>query len=319
MKPMLSKYVWVAVLLFLLLVFSGCYLEGDSIKNSFDRTFQVKPGGNLILETDIGSIEVSSGSDDRVTVEVIRRVRSVSESKAKRILQDLEIEMKQSGNDVIIDADYKRSRRFFSWFRKNRLRVRFVITVPSQYNVDLRTSGGSIRVSNLEGEVKTRTSGGSLKFGMIKGPVTGKTSGGSIVLKGCVGDAEVRTSGGSITIGKVEGDVFAHTSGGSIRVEEVMGLLKASTSGGSIRALISRQPKGDCRLTTSGGSITLYLDSSMNVDLDAKTSGGRVRTNFPVTMSGVISRRKLKGQVNGGGPEMYLRTSGGNITIKEIE
>ena len=319
MKSIGSKYVWIAVLLFLLLVFSGCYLEGDSIRNSFDRSFQVKPGGNLILETDIGSIEVSSGPDDRVTVEVIRRVRAVSERKAKRILDDLEIDMKQSGNDVIIDADYKRSRRFFSWFRRNRLRVRFVITVPSQYNVDIKTSGGSIKVSNLEGEVKTRTSGGSLKYGMIKGPVTGRTSGGSIVLKGCIGDAEVRTSGGSITIGTVEGDVFAHTSGGSIRVEEVMGILKASTSGGSIRALVSRQPRGDCRLTTSGGSITLYMNPDTKVNLDAKTSGGRVRTNFPVTMSGVISRRKLRGQVNGGGPEMYLRTSGGNITIKEIE
>jgi DUF4097 and DUF4098 domain-containing protein YvlB len=316
---MLSKYLWMAVILFLLLVFSGCYLEGDAVKNSFVRTFQVKPGGNLILETDIGSIEVNSGSDEQVTVEVFRRVRSSSERKAKRILEDLKIEMKQNGNDVIIDADYKRSRRFFSWFGRNRLRVRFVITVPSSYNVDLRTSGGSISVNNLEGEVKTRTSGGSLKYGIIKGPVTGRTSGGSIVLKGCVGDAEVRTSGGSITIGTVEGDVFAHTSGGSIRVEEVMGTLRASTSGGSIRALISRQPKGDCRLTTSGGSITLSLDATMNVDLDAKTSGGRVRTNFPVTLQGVISRRILKGQVNGGGPEIYLRTSGGNITIQEIK
>ena len=113
--------------------------------------------------------------------------------------------------------------------------------------------------------------------------------------------------------------MFAHTSGGSIRVEEVMGTLKASTSGGSIRALISRQPRGNCRLTTSGGSVTLYLDSDMKVDLDAKTSGGRVRTSFPVTMQGVISRRKLQGKINGGGPEIYLRTSGGNITIKDID
>jgi len=319
MKPMSSKYLWLALLLFVLLVFNGCYLEGEGTRTTVSRTFQVKPGGNLIVETDIGSIEVDSGSDDRVEIEVISRASAVSERKAKRILKDLDIDMRQNGNDVIINAEYKRSKRWFSWLRRNRLKIRFVITVPSRYNADLKTSGGSISVNDLEGEVKTKTSGGSLKFGMIKGTVTGKTSGGRIVLKGCVGDAEVRTSGGSITIGKVEGDVNAHTSGGSIRVEEVMGALKASTSGGSIRALISRQPEGDCRLTTSGGSITLYLEPRVKVDLDAKTSGGRVRTSFPVTLQGDISGRKMRGQINGGGPEIYLRTSGGSIAIKKIE
>jgi len=56
----------------------------------------------------------------------------------------------------------------------------------------------------------------------------------------------------------------------------------------------------------------------VKLNLDAKTSGGRVHTDFPVTVRGEISRRMLKAELNGGGPELYLRTSGGSIHIREL-
>jgi DUF4097 and DUF4098 domain-containing protein YvlB len=138
-------------------------------------------------------------------------------------------------------------------------------------------------------------------------------------LEGCTGDAEVKTSGGSIRIGKVQGEVKATTSGGSIKVQEVMGTINAATSGGSVSAYISKQPSGDCSLKTSGGSVSVHLAEDIKVDVDAKTSGGRVRTDFPVTLIGELSKRKLQAKINGGGPELYLRTSGGSIKIYKID
>ena len=51
------------------------------------------------------------------------------------------------------------------------------------------------------------------------------------------------------------------------------------------------------------------------LDVDAKTSGGSVSTDFPVTVMGELKRSALKGKINAGGPQMYLRTSGGNIRL----
>jgi DUF4097 and DUF4098 domain-containing protein YvlB len=319
MKNFNFKYLLLTVMAVFIFLFNSCYLDEESVHGTLEKTFPVKEGGNLLVNTDIGSIEVDTGSEPMVSIKVFRKVRSSSRKKAERILGDFVVDMRKEGNDVMVTADYKHSRRWFSWFQSNRLSVRFVITVPAVFNVDLRTSGGKITVSDLEGEVKSRTSGGSLRFGMIKGPVYGRTSGGSIRLNGCRGEAEIRTSGGSITIGQAEGKVDAHTSGGSISVEEVQGTILASTSGGSIKARISKQPAADCRLTTSGGSITVYLLKEFKLDLDAKTSGGRVYTDFPIMVSGTISRRMLRGTVNGGGPEFYLRTSGGSINIKKTD
>ncbi len=305
----------IAVALFLLAALS---LSGD-IEDTIEKSFNVKRGGKLILETDLGSITIKSQKAERVDVQVVREARTSSESRARDILADFDVDFRHSGSDVFIDADYNKSRTWSLFGKNSKLHVQFIVTVPEKYDLDIKTSGGSITVSEIEGEVEARTSGGSLKFEFVKGDVRGRTSGGSIRLQGCSGDADVKTSGGSIRIGKMSGEVRAHTSGGSIKVEEVMGIINASTSGGSVSATISQQPRANCSLKTSGGSVTVYLADDIAVDVDARTSGGRVHTDFPVSKEGEIKKNKLRGKINGGGHDLYLRTSGGSIYIKKID
>lgn len=229
------------------------------------RTFNVNSGGTLYVDSDAGSIDVESHNSDTVTVEVQRR--SVG-------MDDFKVEMEQDGNDVKIAGE--RVSRWSGW----NTNVRFLVKVPSNYNVDLNTGGGSIDIQDLTGKV------------------------------------DAFTSGGSIELGQIRGDVDVKTSGGSIRVEEVAGNIDANTSGGSIKAVISEQPTKDCRLKTSGGSVTAYLKPSIAVNLNASTSGGRVRSDF--TVDGTVKKSKIRGTINGGGPELYLKTSGGSVNIKEI-
>lgn len=315
----LKTVLSILVILGLTLAFTACedISWAESKEDILTKSFNVSEGGALTMDVERGSIEVDTEKGDTLKVKVVMKARASSESKAQEIFEDYHIDFKHTGSDVRVTAEWEGSKRFFS--RGNKLRVRFLVTVPEKYDLDLRTSGGSISVSDIEGEVKVKTSGGSLKFDTVKGEVWGRTSGGSIKLEGCTGNADVDTSGGSISIGKVEGEVKARTSGGSIQVNEVMGTINASTSGGSVSAYISRQPMGDCTLKTSGGSVTAKLAKDIKVDLDAKTSGGRVYTDFPVTTKSGKSKRKLITKINGGGPELYIRTSGGSIKIKEID
>jgi len=235
------------------------------------------------------------------------------------MLERFPIKFEQRGNDVYVTADARDDnlwRRFWNDVGK-KLRIRYVCRVPEVYNVQLKTSGGSISVNDLEGRVVSRTSGGGLSFDNIAGDIEGRTSGGSIRIGEVFGDSHIHTSGGSITIDRARGSVDAHTSGGGITVMEVMGAIQAETSGGSIKAHISRQPEDSCRLTTSGGSVTITMAEDIRVDLDARTSGGSVRTDFPVTVQGKIKSSSLKASINGGGPELYLRSSGGSIILKK--
>jgi len=305
------------------------------IEDTISESFDVGPGGLLTVDSDLGSIEVKANRGRGVRVEVVRTVDTNNRSRAEDVLENLEISFDQSGDDVTVTARFDSERKQW-WRNRNPLRLRYIIEVPRQYNVDLKTAGGSISVDDLQGKVRSRTSGGSLKFGDIEGPVHGRTSGGSITLKGCEGEADVKTSGGSITVGQVSGpvqahtsggsiridraagDVVAETSGGSIRVDEVFGSINAGTSGGSVTARITRQPGADCRLTTSGGSVTVHMSGDVRADIDASTSGGRVISELDVEIEGERKKKSLRGELNGGGPEIYLRTSGGNIYLKSL-
>lgn len=301
-------------------------ISADSNEN-IKRTFKVKEGGTLTVDTDLGSIDVKTSSNKIVDVEVIRELKGWGSKRSKDLIEKFRVDFNQNEGDVEVIGKKEEN-----WTRKwNDIRIKFIITVPKKYNVNLNTSGGGISVDDLDGEVKAKTSGGSLHFGNIVGYVDGKTSGGGINLAGCQADVNIRTSGGSISIGDVEGNVNAHTSGGSIKIEkamgeiiaqtsgggikieEAMGAIDASTSGGSVTAYISRQPTQDCHLKTSGGSVKIYLANNISVDVDAKTSSGRVKSEFDIT--GVIKKESIRGEINGGGPELYLRTSGGGISI----
>ncbi len=306
------------------------------IEDTVEKSFKVGDNGTLLVDTRLGSIEVQAVGSGDIKVTVYRKFDTDSKNQMEKILDNLEMDFKQSGNDVSVIVRYQKDADTFFGIGRTRLKLRFVITVPTKYNVDLKTSGGSIAVSDLQGRVDASTSGGSLKFGQIQGPVNGKTSGGSITLLGCTGDADVHTSGGSIRVGEVDGkvnattsggsitiekakgSVLAETSGGGITVEEVMGTINASTSGGSVHATISKQPAGSCELSTSGGSITVKLAADIKVNVDAGTTGGRVTTDFPVTVQGELSKSHLRATINGGGPDLILHTSGGSIYINKL-
>jgi hypothetical protein len=315
------------LLLIILIVFVNAHhvYAREDFGDTLQRSFEVSPGGLLNLDTAFGSIEVKGMAGNTVDIKVLHKMR------------DFVIEFDKRGNDIYVTANFEGGiiRRIWYHLFYHAMRTRFVVTVPSQYNVDLKTSGGNISVDDLEGDVRSKTSGGNLHFNKIKGAVVGTTSGGSIELFNYVGMANVDTSGGNIRMSNVDGDVNAHTSGGPITIESVkgrviadtsggsidvqklMGSIDAKTSGGNIKAQILKQPNMDCRLATSGGNVVVSLEDGIAVDVDAETSGGWVETDFPVAVKihGKIRGSALQGRINGGGPLIVLRTSGGNIHI----
>ncbi len=93
--------------------------------------------------------------------------------------------------------------------------------------------------------------------------------------------------------------------------------MDASTSGGSISARLSRQPRSDSKLSTSGGGITIHVAPNVALDIDAHTSGGDVASDVPVTLLGRQNDSSLNGKLNGGGPKLVLRSSGGDIRLQK--
>ena len=304
------------------------------VEDKITKSYEVAPGGQLSVEVDRGSIEIKTTDRASVDIEVIRKVRG-SDSKAARVLKDHVVTTSQDGNKVEIRAEYK-GPKSYGWFGGSpQLNVSYQISVPRKFDVNLKTAGGNIKVTDLTGKTQVHTSGGNLTLEKLQGPVSGHTSGGNISAAGCRGPTDLHTSGGNLKLSDLEGDLTAKTTGGSIHAEkltgnavvktsggniqlaEFKGSVEAKTSGGQIAAELSEQPAGACSFATSGGNITVTLAAGVAVEVDAHTSGGHVSSDFPVVtvVQGEQKKTELRGKINGGGPLISAHTSGGNVRL----
>jgi DUF4097 and DUF4098 domain-containing protein YvlB len=182
--------------------------------------------------------------------------------------------------------------------------------------VTARNSGGEIFLEEVDGKTEAETSSGSIRIQLGKGEIKARNSGGDIKIGEAGGQVFAQTSSGSIVVKLAKGKVDAKNSGGDIKVEEARTAVQAGTSSGKINVSFAAQPSEDCHLGVSGGGVTVTLGKSVAVNLDAEARGGRIKTEIPITVNGEQKRDALQGKVNGGGPNLILRSSSGDIEIK---
>ncbi|MBQ37049.1 MAG: hypothetical protein CME04_11710 [Gemmatimonadaceae bacterium] len=210
-------------------------------------------------------------------------------------------------------------------------------------DLSVRTSGGGINIGKVAGDLEARTSGGGIQIGS-GGTVEAQTGGGGIRVSGSTGAVVVHTSGGGITISDAGGPVTAETSGGGISVDgadgpvvaitsggglmikDVRGSIEAETSGGGITAELAVADPGvdtHCNLETGGGDISIRLPADLHATIDAELQLRRPRREYSITTDFNLdidenSRRIVaRGDINGGGDTIRLRTTNGDIEIEK--
>jgi hypothetical protein len=286
------------------------------IERVVEKTFTVQPGGTLHLETQGGNITVQPSTDGLVKITAKEKIRADTEAEADDLLKDLTLTLEQQGNNVSGIAKLEKPTVGFRW-GSTPVQVDFVVTAPASFVQELRTSGGDIVLGDFNAKVHARTSGGDIKLGKQGAEVEASTSGGNVSLVEGSAAVKLGTSGGDITVGKVTGPADLSTSGGNIKIESVQSSIRAHTSGGDIRAGIFGKLTDDSSLTTSGGRVKVTLDKAAAFRLDASTSGGDVEADgLTITIErGGRGKSRLAGTVNGGGPLLKLRSSGGDVIV----
>ncbi len=301
------------------------------------------------VKTSGGSITVSGVpvSEARIEVYVSSNI-SKNELTKEAILQRLhdkyDLDISVIKNKLTATAKPKEK---MNW--KNSINISFEVFVPSNINTDLVTSGGSINLSNLSGDLDFSTSGGSLHLDNVSGKIDGRTSGGSIQVqnskddinlttsggsieaKNCNGKLKLSTSGGSLSLIDLKGEINASTSGGNVKGSSVEGELKAatsggnidlndlscsietSTSGGNINVSIAKLGKY-VKIGNSSGNITVTLPKNQGLDLDLT---GKIDNTYFENFSGTIDKYKVSGKLNGGGIPVSVDAGSGRIYFEQ--
>jgi DUF4097 and DUF4098 domain-containing protein YvlB len=259
------------------------------------KSFTVSKGGVFEITTSVGDIRISTWEKNEVYV----NVEGLDDEDISQV------KMTQNGN--VVRVSYR------THWGDGSGHVRFNVNVPSQFNLDLNTSGGDLEVrGGIMGKIDGSTSGGSIKLDNVySGPVDVTTSGGDISTGKLEGEGHLKTAGGDIHVGSVNGSLYANTSGGNIRVETVSKTLEAKTAGGDI---IIGDVGGEARVSTSGGDVNVgkvsgkATLSTAGGDIELKGASGRVSAR---TSGGDVKLQNITGSID-------AKTAGGEVEAELI-
>jgi hypothetical protein len=218
-----------------------------------------------------------------------------------------------SGNNVIIDGRTRSGRND---------RRPAPADAGGLQRIDGAASGLVVEESNNMMSVASQTFS---RFVDLDIQVPSKTSlnlktmnGGNIVIEGVEGEMEVTNMNGGVTLNNVTGSVIAHSMNGRVVA--------------SLKQVTANKPMA---FTSMNGNIDVTLPASLKANLKMRTDNGEIYSDFdiqlrPSTGSTNIQDNRnrggryrleidksMLGAVNGGGPDLDLRTLNGNIYIRK--
>ena len=326
-----SRWTTAAVMVLTAGVLAPQPAHAQRAEGSFQRTLTVSGSADVDVVSGSGSIEVRQETAGRVEISGRihandgwggRRSRLSAGERVRQLEANPPVE--QRGNTVRIGYIAPEELR-------DGVSVSYVVTVPPGATLRTDTGSGSQEI-DVDGSVEAHSGSGSLNIrragglrastgsgGVTADTITGTfhatTGSGSIRITSAAGPVTAKSGSGGIEITQTgRGDVAVSSNSGTVRVRGVRGGVDASTSSGGLH--IAGEMTADWRLSASSGHVTVDLPRGQRFDLDANSNSGRIELDFPVTVTGRVERRSIRGPVGGGGPLLRVRTSSGGISIQ---
>ena len=250
----------VALLYFTTIGSAACGLHigtGIEARESWTKTYAVKPDATLSVRESNGKILVTAGDGDKIEVTATKISTAMTEDAAKADLKQFTIA--ETVTDRLVELDS--STRSLQVVLHGSRRVDYDIKVPKSLNVTIRTSNGEVKVQD------------------VGGTLTIEATNGDIEASGLNGGADVTAINGRVNLG----------------------LAKVNDAG--------------VRCKTTNGEIFLAIPSASRATIAARVLHGDIRTeNLPIQKTDE-SRQRLNATIGGGGPEIRLETTNGEVKV----
>ncbi len=273
----------------------GAYININpfTAEETVTQSFTPEATPHLVVEMFNGSVDVVTGNDNTVRVDVIKRGGGVSQQAAQDDLKNVEVTMTQDGDTIRVVAQ------------------------RTDHRVDIGNSGASAKLRVPNGAIlDLRSSNGPITTSGPVGDVKAETSNGIIDVRGPIGQLDLHTSNGPITINGGGSSINVETSNGPINMTADNVVVVARTSNGPIN-FTGSLAQGRSELDSSNSNIVVTLPAGAQFVVNADTSNGKISSDFAITAQD-FSENHLSGSVgNDPGVTLRLQTSNGPIQIRQ--
>jgi hypothetical protein len=262
-----------------------------ALADDYAKTYTVSNRANVRVDTDDGSVTVTTGD----TKEVEFRV----EYQGYVLEKSLHIDSSQHGDEVELVARIPHGFHISLGMMR---RLHIEVRMPKDADLQVRTGDGSIKANNVSGTIDLHSGDGALTVGSLKGSI------------------RLHTGDGSIEANDLDGKCDASSGDGRIRLTGRFDVLSARSGDGSVGVEALRGSKLDSSwsITSGDGSIDVALAPDLPANIEASSGDGHITTDIPITMEGVISKSRVHGKMNGGGSTLTIHTGDGSIHLKQV-
>jgi DUF4097 and DUF4098 domain-containing protein YvlB len=307
----------IGILITLALIVGLAVAPAAQGKSEFEEEFDVESGQTIELKMKQGgSLDVEGWDRDVVRVVCIAKLHDI---------EDWDIEIKRTREGLNLTAELDRR------FDSNSFTVQLM--VPRDFNIETRSGGGHITITDVTGDFRGSTGGGQIELVNVSGTARLTTGGGKIKILDSELNGKVSTGGGGGLVRNVVGNVKATSGGGLVSYENVRdrdgdlrgpkgrtpkgtteGTRLVSTAGGAIR--LREAPEGAI-VSTGGGDIDI---SNAERFVKAKTGGGdidiEIRDGYVVANTGAGDIEVIvRGDLGNGDDGVDISTGYGEVTV----
>lgn len=296
-------------------------LAGRARAEEYSKTYAVSSRANVQVDAQWGAVRVTTSPGSNVEFHVMYDKGDWASAPP--------IESRQDGNVVALRALAEEDSNGHSWWTSwgwwgwgsyHNHRLMIDVRMPRDADLQLQTTNGAIDVSSVSGAISIHTRNGRVSAHQLSGTIDIGSTNGGIELDTLQGTLSVHTTNGHISANRLDGRCAMSTTNGGLQVAGRFEALDVSSTNGGVmaRAESGSRMASSWSIRTTNGRVDLALPADLKADLNVNTNNGRIRLDLPVVLQGYEDRGMLRGTLNGGGPEMIVRTTNAGIHVGGI-
>lgn len=248
----------------------------------FRKTTDFEPGGHLTLKIDRSKVNLDSW--DRNQVDVFAHIEppeNVSEDYARRAVEAVRIEVYGDSHSMTVFANFDDVPYIYRGRNQSRHlpHINFDIHAPRRLQLRAELDRSELALRGIEGDINLETDRTNLQARDLAGKLRLKMDRGDATVTGLRGALDVDTERTNVSLNRVQIDA-------------------------------------NSRLEARRGNIDLRVPQSQGLSIHASTGRREeFHTDLALTIQN-MSRDRIEGTINGGGPELVVRTERGKVTLR---
>ena len=299
------------------------YQQGREEQTSREtKTVKIGADGELSLSNISGDIVVTRANGSDATIEIVKIARARTADEARELLGLVNVTVTERAGRAEVKTVYPQGDEMRRNRRNVNVSVNYTVATPAGTRLTLNSISGSIRVSDIKGDVSANSISGTVRIANGGRIAAAKSVSGDVEIIDTQTDGaiEVQSVSGGVTLRKVAARrIDVGSVSGSVAVQDITcDRVEAHSVSGGVEFGGALAKGGRYEFNSHSGDVRVVLAGSTGFELEANSFSGNIRSDIPIKLQGDIGRRRsMQGVYGDGSAVLTVTTFSGSVVISK--